>query len=156
VIHRLLSWQGMVDQMWLIFLLFMLWYFWRERKKLAQTKDWLITKGRITVFEWTRENEQLWPKIEYSYQVFDKNFYGNYFFLDTAHNTPNSKYARKVAYRAAIAYEKNTEIDIYYNPNFPEESALDIVIPRKLNIIIWLLAVLIVFHLVVMAHRLLH
>ncbi|WP_078767506.1 DUF3592 domain-containing protein [Legionella maceachernii] len=133
----------------------MLRYFWRDRRALAQTRSWLITKGRITSFEWTREGPRLWPRIKYHYQVFDQDFEGEYLFLDTAHNTPNSKYARKVAYKAAMAYERNAEIDVFYNPNNPEQAVLDIAMPKKLNLIILLLIMLIILHLVVVTVRLL-
>lgn len=150
-----MSWQGLLDLVWLIFLLSMLRHFWRDRQLLAQTKFWLITKGHITVFEWTREGHRLWPRVEYTYQVFDQDFQGEYLFLDTAHNNPNSKYARTVAYRAAIAYENDEEIDVFYNPNNPQQAVLDITMPRKLNIIIALLVMLIILHLVVVIERLL-
>jgi len=82
MIHWML-WQSLLDFAWLLFLLFMLKYFWQDRQLLAQTRDWLITKGRITVFEWAREGHLLWPKIEYDYQIFDQEFQGEYLFLDT-------------------------------------------------------------------------
>lgn len=155
MVNWLRSWHGLLDVAWLVFLLTILRHFWRERQILAQTKFWLITKGRITVFEWTREGPRLWPSIEYTYQVFDKDFYGEYLFLDTSHNNPNSKYARRVAYRAAMAYENDEEIDVFYNPNNPQQAVLDITMPRKLNLIITLLVALIVFHLVVVGVHLL-
>jgi hypothetical protein len=151
--HWLMSWQGILDLLWLIFLLLMLWYFWRDRQFLAQTQSWLITKGRITLFEWTREGPRLWPKIQYSYQVFEHDYFGEYLFLDTSLNNPNSKYARQVAYRAAIAYEEDVEIDVYYNPNDPSQAVLDTTIPHKLNFIISLLLVLIILHLTVIVHH---
>lgn len=150
-----MSWRGLLDLAWLFFLLFMLRYFWRNRQFLAQSKDWLITKGRITLFEWTQEGPRLWPKIQYTYQVFDKDFYGEYLFLDTSHNNPNSKYARKIAYRAAMAYEDDVDIDVFYNPNNPQQAVLDITMPRKLNLIIALLLILIILHLVVVVGRML-
>lgn len=155
MLSRLLSWQSLLDLVWLLFLIFLLRYFWRDRKALVQTRSWLITKGRITSFEWTREGPRLWPRIKYSYQVFDQDFVGEYLFLDTAHNNPNSKYARKVAYKAAMAYERNAEIDVFYNPNNPEQAVLDITMPKKLNLILVLLIMLIILHLVVIIVRLL-
>lgn len=149
-----MSSRGMLDLAWLFFLLFMLWHFWRARQFLAQTKYWLITKGRITVFKWTHEGPRWWPQIQYSYQVFDQDFCGQYLFLDTSHNNPNSKYARKVAYRAAMAYEDDREIDVFYNPNNPQQAVLDITIPRKLNLIIVLLGLLVILHFVVIVGRL--
>lgn len=154
ITHWLISPRGMLDLAWLFFLLFMLWHFWRARQFLAQAKDWLITKGRITVFKWTREGPRVWPKIQYAYQVLDHDFLGEYLFLDTSHNNPNSKYARKVAYRAAMAYENDSEIDVFYNPNNPQQAVLDITIPRKLNLIIILLVFLVILHLAVIVGRL--
>lgn len=150
----LISGQGFMDIVWLLFLLFLLRHFWQERQALMIASHWLITRGRITQFVWTQDGHHLWPKIEYSYQLFDQEFKGEYLFLDTSRNNPNSKYARKVAYRAAMAFENDEEIDIYYNPDNPLQSALDVRIPTKLNVIIGLLLFLLVLHLVIVAHRL--
>jgi hypothetical protein len=150
-----MSWRGMLDLIWLFFLFYLLWHFWRDRQFLAQAQYWLITKGRITLFEWVREGPRLWPKIQYKYQVFDHDYYGEYLFLDTSLNNPNSKYAREIAYRAAMAYEDDVDIDVFYNPNNPEQAALDITIPRKLNLIVALLIGLIIVHFVVVLARLL-
>jgi hypothetical protein len=155
VTNRLLSWHWLIDLFWLTFLLLLLRHFWRDRRLLQQTKFWLITKGHITHFAWTHEGHQLWPKIEYSYQVFDKDFIGEYLFLDTSHNNPSSRYARKIAYRAAIAFEKDEDIDVFYNPNNPEQAALDITMPRKLSLILILLVGLIILHLGMMVYHLL-
>lgn len=149
----LVSWQSFMDMVWLLFLLFLLWHFWQERQTLVSASHWLITRGRITQFVWTKEGHHLWPEIEYSYQLFDQEFKGEYFFLDTSRNNPNSKYARKVAYHAAMAFENDEEIEIYYNPDNPLQSALDVRIPTKLNVIIGLVLFLLVLHLVIVAHR---
>ena len=85
-------------------------------------------------------------KIQYKYQVLNQEYYSEYFFLDTSLNNPNSKYARTVAYRAALAYEEDSEIDVFYNPNDPRQAVLDITIPRKLNLIIILLISFIAVH----------
>ena len=151
----LVSWQGFMDMVWLVFLLFLLWHFWQERQALMRASHWLITRGRITQFVWTQEGVHLWPKIEYSYQLFEQEFKGEYFFLDTSRNNPNSKYSRRVAYRAAMAFENDEEINVYYNPDNPLQSALDVRIPAKLNVIIGLLLFLVTLHLVIVAHRLL-
>ncbi|MBA2651529.1 MAG: DUF3592 domain-containing protein [Tatlockia sp.] len=145
----------MLDLIWLFFLSYLLWHFWRDRQLLARARHWLITKGRITHFEWARVGRLLWPKIQYTYQVFEKNYSSEYLFLDTSHNNPNSKYSRLIAYRAAMAYEEDADIDVFYNPNNPQQAALDITMPRKLNIIIGLLCILIIVHLtVVLVHLL--
>lgn len=154
-VNWLVSWQGLLDLCWLLLLLAILFYFWRERKQLADAKYWLITKGRVTLFEWTKNGHQLWPKIEFTYYVFDQEFRSKYLFLDTVYNNPNSKYARQVAYKAAVAYEKDAEIDVYYNPDNPQQAVLDVTVPPKLNLIIVLLLLLIFFHLFIIIRRLL-
>ena len=60
--HWLISWRNMLDLIWLVFLLYLLWHFWRDRQFLAKAQDWLITKGHITLFEWSQEGPRLWPK----------------------------------------------------------------------------------------------
>lgn len=155
MINWLTSWRGIGDITWLSFLLVLLWHFAREWCVLQQTKHWLIAKGRITQLIWTHERHHLWPKIEYTYQVYERDFVGEYFFLDTTHNNPYSAYARKVAYRAAIAFEKDEDIDVFYNPNNPLQAALDVTIPAKLTVIICLLLGLIAIHLMMIVHHLL-
>lgn len=149
----LTSWTGLLDILWLLFLFITLTYFWRDRKKLLDTRNWLKTKGNVISCEWTQDGHQIWPKIEYRYQSNEKDYIGEYLFLDTSHNNPNSAYARKIAYKAAMSYEKNQDLDVYYNPIQPEQSALDITIPRKLNVIIGLLIFLILIHLAVILYR---
>ena len=136
--------RWVLDLGWLIVLLILLRHFWQDRKTLALAKDWLQVKGYITSCEWTKIGHSIWPKVEYSYEVYGKNLTGEYLFLDTAHNNPNSKYARQVAYKAAIAFKEGKEIDVYYNPNRPEQSALDVTMPKKLNLILTLISILII------------
>lgn len=143
----LVMWRWILDLGWLVVLFIVLRHFWRDRQTLLQAQSWLQVKGRITVCEWTKAGHSVWPKIEYSYQVHDKNLTGEYLFLDTAHNNPNSSYARRVAYKAAVAFKEDEEIDVYYNPNQPEQSALDVTMPKKLNVILILIGTLIVVHL---------
>lgn len=152
--NGLISWQSFMDIVWVLFLLFLLRHFWQERQALKLASYWLITKGRITQYIWTKEGVHVWPKIEYTYELFDQEFKGEYFFLDTSRNSPNSKYARKVAYRAAMAFENDEEINVYYNPDNPLQSALDVRIPTKLNVIIGLLVFLLFLHVAIVAHRL--
>ncbi len=154
MLNQLISWQSLLDLAWLLLLLLMLGHFWRDRKSLMRTRSWSIAKGRITALDWTRERHRLWPRIQYTYQVLEEDFYGEHLFHDTAHYNPNSKYARKVAYKAAMAYENDAEIDVFYNPNNPQEAVLDITIPQKLNLIIALLLVLIIVHVAVVIVRL--
>lgn len=149
----LVIWRWVLDLGWLLFLCILLKHFWQDRQELLKAKSWLKTKGRITLCEWTKIGHSVWPKIEYSYQVHDKDLIGEYLFLDTAHNNPNSKYSRHIAYKAATSFKENTEIDIYYNPNHPEQSALDVTVPIKLNIIIILIITLIVLHVGIIAWR---
>ena len=143
-----------MDIIWLLFLAGLLWYFWQERQASLRASHWLIARGRITQLLWTRDGVHVWPKIEYTWQLYEQEFKGEYFFPDTLRNNPNSKYARKVAYRAAMAFEKDEEINIFYNPDNPLQSALDVRIPRKLNVIIGLLLGFLLLHLVVIAHHL--
>ncbi|KTD32594.1 DUF3592 domain-containing protein [Legionella israelensis] len=151
----LTSWQGLLDLSWLLFLLLILRYFWKDRQALLQTRNWLKTKGKVTRCEWTRQEHRVWPEIEYLYEVNEQEFIGQYLFLDTSHNDPNSAYARGIAYKAAMSYEKNQEIDVYYDPFHPQRSALDIRIPRKLNVVIALIIGFIVLHLCVIAYQIL-
>ncbi|WED42730.1 DUF3592 domain-containing protein [Legionella cardiaca] len=152
--YLMTSWRWLLDLLWLIFLLALLRYFWRERLRLKKTESWYLTKGRITQFSWTQEAQRLWPKIEYQYQAFDQDYQGERLFQDSSHINLNSKHARAVAYRAAIAYEKDEDIDVYFNPENPQEAVLDIAMPPKLTIILGLLSALILIHLVIVGFRL--
>lgn len=148
-------WRWALDLGWLTLLLLLFRHFWLDRQALLKAQSWLKVKGHITACEWTTVGHSVWPKIEYSYQVYDNNLQGEYLFLDTAHNTPNSKYARQVAYKAAVAFKENAEIDVYYNPNHPEQSALDVTMPKKLNVILMLIGSLIVVQVGLIVSRLL-
>lgn len=150
LLHRVL------DMAWLLFLLLMLRHFWRDRQYLLKSQQWSVIDGRITKLEWTQYGHSFWPKIEYTYQVNEEEFTGEYLLLDTSHNTPHSRYARKIAYRAAMAYDKNEKIEIFFNPEDPRQSALDVSMPKKLNVIIGLLVALIILHLAIVGYRLLH
>lgn len=147
--------QWILDVGWLVVLLMLFNHFWQHRKGLVQAQSWLKAKGHITHCEWVRVGYTVWPKIEYIYQVSDKNLAGEYLFLDTSLNNPNSKYSRFIAYKAAVAFKENSEIDIYYNPNNPEQSALDVTIPKKLNIILVLISALILAQIGIIVFRLL-
>jgi len=149
------AWHWVLDLGWLAVLLLLLKHFWRDRRALRDAQYWLKAKGHITSCELTQSGNRVWPKIEYTYQVYDKDLIGEYLFLDTAHNNPSSKYSRSVAYKAAVAFKEEKEIDIYYNPNRPEQSALDVTIPIKLNAIIALIGFFIVVHIGLMVWRLL-
>ncbi len=149
-------WRWALDVGWFIFLLILLRHFWLKRSELLASAAWLTTKGRITRCEWATEGNILWPKIEYVYQVNEQELTGEYLFIDTAHNTPTSKYSREVAYKAAVAFQNHAEIDVFYNPNDPKQSAMDISIPRKLNVIIVLIGAAIVAHLVMIGLRVWH
>ncbi|CAM4414867.1 MAG: hypothetical protein LEGION0403_FIIPPAGN_00967 [Legionella sp.] len=149
-------WQWVLDLGWLVVLLSIFIHFWRDRQSLVRATNWLKAKGRVTSCEWTKAGHSVWPKIEYTYHVHDKDLVGEYLFLDTAHNTPNSKYARRIAYKAAVAFKEEEEIDIYYNPNHPEQSALDVTMPKKLNVILILIGILIVLQLGIIVWHCLH
>ncbi len=149
-----MSWQWLLDIAWLLFLLLLLQHFWRERSALKKTQSWYLASGKITRLTWTQEGHYLWPRLEYTYHAFNQEFYGEQLFLETAHHHPGSKYARKVAYRAAMAYQKEEAIEVYYNPQNPQEAALDISIPSRLTFIIRLLLILIALHFLIVIYRL--
>ena len=150
------SGRWILDIGWLFILFILLIHFWRDRKALQEAQSWLKAKGHITSCEWAQVGHSIWPKIEYTYQVHDKDLVGEYLFLDTSHNNPHSKYSRLIAYKAAIAFKENSEIDVYYNPNHPEQSALDVTMPTKLNVILLLISILIVIHIGIIFFRLLY
>lgn len=153
IMSGLYSWQAAVDIGWLVLLFIVFYHFWQARAQLAEAKSWLITKGKITHCEWVTMGQSIWPKIEYSYEVYNKELVGHYLFLDTAHNNPNSTYARRVAYRVALAFKDNSDIDVYYNPNHPEQSALDVIIPKKLNVILIVVGALILLQVAMILSR---
>jgi hypothetical protein len=148
-------WRWMLDMGWLLFLLILLRHFWRERQMLIHAQSWVQVKGQITAYEWTKLGHSAWPKIEYSFLVQDQEMTGVCLFLDKAHNNPGSSYSRHIAYNVAVAFKEGTEVNVYYNPYDPEQSALDISVPRKLNIILIVMGVLIIIHLALMIWHLL-
>jgi len=137
------------DLAWLLFLLMVFIYFCHVRSKIRQLLDWHKTSGKITACEWSYEGHRLWPKIEYNYKVNDIEYTGEHLFFDTAHNDPNSLYARTIAYKVADAYKNDKELDVYYDLQHPENAVLDRTIPRKINLIIIFIAGLIALHLVI-------
>ena len=137
-----------LNVIWLLFLLGLFNHFWQKRGRLLEAKAWLKAKGHITSCHWTQQGHSVWPEITYTYYVYNKRLIGHYLFLDTLHNNPNSSYARHVAYQVAIAFKEHLAIDIYYNPNHPEQSALDVTIPKKLNLIIGLISGALAFHVI--------
>lgn len=147
--------RWILDIGWLVILLILLMHFLRDRKELLKAQSWLRAKGHIISCEWVEAGHSVWPKIEYSYQVFEQDLIGEYLFLDTSHNNPHSKYSRLIAYKVAMAFKEGSEIDVYYNPNQPDQSALDVTMPVKLNVILICIVVLIVIHVGVIAFRLL-
>jgi len=145
--------RAFLDLVWLSVLILMFHHFWKNRRVLLDAQGWLKAKGHVTRYKLVREGHTLWPKVDYEYTVYDKNLIGHYLFLDTAHNNPNSKYSRNIAYKAAIAYKDHLEIDVYYNPNRPEECALDVTMPIKLTGILTVIGILIVLHLSLIIYR---
>ncbi len=154
MIARYISWQNFFDLGWLLFLVFMFIYFWRDRRSMLQMRLWRKASGRITHCEWTHHGNNVWPKIEYVYHIDEREYWGEHLFHDNVHNNTNSAYARKVAYQVACAYKDSGEIDIYYNPENPEQAVLDVHIPWKINFILLFVAGLIALHLVMMALKL--
>ncbi|GGI87506.1 DUF3592 domain-containing protein [Legionella impletisoli] len=148
-----MSWQWMLDVGWFLILLLLFGYFWRVRAAIKKTKKWQKTKGRITSCEWNMQGHQIWPKIEYQYQVRGEPYMGEHLFLDTFHNTPHSARARKLAYKVAEACKEDKDLDVYYDPAHPEHAVLDITMPPKLNFILILILGFIMLHLVIMGMR---
>jgi hypothetical protein len=147
--------QAILDIAWLTILVMMFHHFWKNRQFLMDAQGWLKAKGHITRYQLVKIGHRIWPKVEYEYCVYEQNLIGHYLFLDTAHNNPNSKYSRRIAYKAAIAYKDHLEIDVYYNPNRPDESALDVTMPIKLNAILIIIGGLIAVQLIMMVFHLL-
>lgn len=145
--------RTLLDFTWLSVLGILFYHFWQKRQNLIDAQDWLKAKGHITRYQLVQVGHSVWPKLEYVYHVHDKDLVGHYLFLDTAHNSPSSKYSRRIAYNAAIAFNDHSEIDVYYNPNRPEESALDVTMPTKLTTILVLIGLLIAVHVVIIAFR---
>ncbi|MBN9231185.1 MAG: hypothetical protein BGO90_12765 [Legionella sp. 40-6] len=146
-------WRWTLDFLWLLALLYVFRHFWQKRANLLIAQHWLQTKGRVTACEWTQVGHSVWPKIEYTYQIGEHELVGEYLFLDTAHNNPNSKYARGIAYKVAVAFKQGDEIEVYYNPNDPTQSALDVSMPHKLNFILILIGVIIFIQVSLMVLR---
>lgn len=132
--------------LWLLFLLLLLRHFYRRLTTLRKATSWLITQGTITHLSWSNDYQSFWPTITYRYSLIDNQFTSDYLFLDTTFNTPYSPAARQVAYQAAMAYQNNQTIDVYYNPANPCQAALNIDVPLKLKIIIIVIAGLIIVH----------
>ena len=149
-----IAWHNLLDFGWLVFLLLVFRHFWRARQVTLQTRCWVRTRGQITRCEWRISGHSMWPEIEYIYQVGERDYTGEYLFLDVTHNDPNSKYARLLAYKVANAFKNNEDIDVYYNPDDPDQAVLDTTVPRKINVILCFIAALIVMHLIIMASKL--
>jgi hypothetical protein len=148
-------WQAALDIAWLTILVMVFHHFWKNRQFLIDAQGWLKAKGHITHYKLVKEGHSVWPTIEYEYCVYEQHLIGHYLFLDTAHNNPSSTYSRRIAYNAAMAYKDHLEIEVYYNPNRPEESALDVTMPTKLNAILIIIGGLVAVQLVMMVFRLL-
>lgn len=147
VLHRLLSWQSLMDFLWLLFLLVVLIHFWKKRQILVAARSWKITKGRIHQLEWAKESNSLWLQVTYTYQLFEQEFLGDCIFLDEDSNRKNNAYTRSIAYRIVMAFKNQEEIDVYYNSDNPMESALDINIPWSLHGIMGFVLFFLVMHL---------
>lgn len=153
MIAKLLSWQSFFDFGLLILLLGIFAYFWRDLYKVKGAKNWIKTRGRISNYTLEKQGNSLWPKMEYTYLVADKQYTGYDFFLTSAHKEIYSLYARNLAYQMAKAYHANEEIDVYYNPKNPEEAVLDTTISHKLTFILAIIGAFIFIHLFLIISR---
>lgn len=147
MIQWLFSWQALGDIFWALLLFILLYFFWERRKVSQRAKHWAQTQGQIEELNWDKEAKESWIQVRYSYQVLAQKLEGNCLFLDSLNNNPNSAYSRKIAYRIAMAFKNDASIEVFYNPDNPAESALDVHVPGKLNIILLLLALMLLLHL---------
>lgn len=148
-----ISGKTVLDIGWLIFLIGLFAYFWNVRKRTTQTQLWFKTPGRIIYCELATFEASVWPKIEYEYQVNEQEFTNQTIFLDMIHNNPHSKHARGLAFRLVSAYKEDENIDVYYNPDNPEQAVLDTTTPWKLNIILGGITALFLLHGVIVISR---
>lgn len=130
---------------WLFFLAVATLYFLRRWQALQAMKSWPVAQGEITELTLCEENNRAWPSVRYSYWVEDRSYTSGHWFADTIHNTPQSRYCRKLAYRVALAFKNNSTLDVYYNPTAPWQAVLDVRIPPKLQWITVLLGGLFIF-----------
>lgn len=144
-----------LDLGWLLLLSFLLGYFWYVRRQAVRAREWNKAKARIVRCELIREGPRLWPKIEYIYNVDQQDYVGEHLFFDTSHQNPNSLQARQLAYYVANAYKNDEDIEIYYNPNHPEQAVISIRVPWKLNLIISLITTLIALHITIIVIQIL-
>ena len=151
----LISWHSLIDFVWLAGLLILLGYFYKDWKVFKNANQWQTTYGYISQFSWTEQSNFLWPKIEYTYQVYEQDFLGTHLVLDNPYINLHSPSAREAAYRAAVAFKKDEEVLIFYDPNDPSQSALDVRTPGKLKAIIGILVLFLTIHLFRMAYHLL-
>tara|TARA_Y100000588_G_C14199112_1_gene901634 strand:- start:803 stop:1243 length:441 start_codon:yes stop_codon:yes gene_type:complete len=142
-----------IDIIWLAFLTGLLVYFFSVRLKAKRALKWHKTTAYITVCDWRYEGRIIWPKVQYSYYVDGREYKGENLFMDTSHNTPHSRYARNVAYKVAKAYKNNEALMIYYHPDKPDVSAIDVEVPTKINVILLFISGLILLHLGVLVFR---
>lgn len=154
MLNQLLNWQNLLDVVWLMFLLFLFAYFWNIHREFRQTQYWPKAQGYITYCKWTVEGHRLWPKIEYLYHIGERDFLSENVFLDSSHHDPNSKHARKIAFKIAKAYQEDAPIDVYYNPQKPEQAVLDNHVPGKLNLILILITTFMILHIGLVIWRL--
>lgn len=149
--YEFFSLKNLADLLWLALLLTLLFILWRNLRQFKRhISGWLTTAGHVSHFEWTKHGYLPWPKVQYTYEVDGVEHQGDALFLPEARHDFNARYAREVAYRIALAYEQSTSINVYYNPAQPEQSALDISYPNKINWFIGFMVFLLALHLSVM------
>lgn len=151
----MLSWTLLLDLAWLLLLSFLLGYFCSVRRQVVRAREWNKAKARIVHCELVQVGHRLWPKIEYVYQVGQQDYVGERLFFDTYHQNPNTRQARQLAYYVANAYKNDEDIEIYYNPTYPEQAAISVRVPWKLNLIISLITTLIALHITIVVIQIL-
>ncbi|MBX9703839.1 MAG: DUF3592 domain-containing protein [Silvanigrellaceae bacterium] len=152
-IDWLISWHSFIDFAWLAGLIILLVYFYKDWKVFKNLHQWQTTEGTISQFSWTEQSPLPWPKIEYTYQVYEQEFLGSRLVLDNPYINLHSPSAREVAYRATLAFKNDEEIIVFYDPINPAQSVLDVHTPRKLKVIIGMLVLFLTIHLFRMGYR---
>lgn len=132
--------------LWFTLLFILLIYFLRVRVQLNKPRYWQKASGKVTQFVWTQKEGFLWANVEYQYLLGEISYVGRRLFLPSHFYSPRVKKLRQALYRIALAYDADEEIPVYYVKDNPNEAVLIRFIPQRLNLMITLLIVLLVFH----------
>ncbi|WP_367606925.1 DUF3592 domain-containing protein [Legionella sp. W05-934-2] len=121
-----------ISLIWIVILIVFFIFFFNHYRRLKNISRWPITEGKVVHFTMEEQNENYWPSISYQYQVNGQTHESEHFFADTAHYSPQTPRAKRLAYDIAQAYLKEQPVVVHYNPLAPEEAVLDVKVPIKL------------------------